>query len=102
MSSTGVIYISGPMTGLPGKNFPRFFEVEKELKAKGINCINPAKLEEDPNDPYEEILKVDLIHMLEYATGLYMLKGWEKSRGALVEWAIAKALNWDIYYEGQL
>lgn len=38
-----MIYVSGPMTGYIGHNFPAFFEAEQQLRAAGYDVINPAR-----------------------------------------------------------
>lgn len=80
------IYISGPMTGIPDykKNFN---EAEETLKMAGWDVVNPAKIDDflgDCNFSYDELLKID-IALLDTCDGIYMLEGWENSRGALIE-----------------
>lgn len=36
------IYISGPMTGLPEKNFPAFNAEANRLRALGFDVVNPV------------------------------------------------------------
>ena len=41
------IYLSGPMTGLPGLNFPAFAAITANLRAYGHTVTNPAELYPD-------------------------------------------------------
>lgn len=90
------IYISGPISGI-SDYMSRFAEAEKELVGKGYSVINPAKvgnvLPEDMT--YEEILEID-IHLLEYADAIYLLRGWQSSRGANREYGYALGAGKDI------
>jgi len=37
------IYLSGPMSGLPGFNFPAFHAAAAKLRADGFTVLNPAE-----------------------------------------------------------
>ena len=41
------IYLSGPMTGPPGLNFPAFHTITTQLRAAGHAVTNPAELNPD-------------------------------------------------------
>mgnify|MGYP003629619005 CR=1 FL=1 len=104
-------YICGPMTGLPSFNFPAFHEADKNLTTLGWKCWNPAKMdiaadgidrdgmsghEEVPN--LKEIARrdVDAIFQCEM---IYMLRGWENSKGARAEHALANWIGLEIIYQ---
>jgi hypothetical protein len=113
------IYIAGPMRGYEDFNYPAFHEAERILVSIGWDVVNPAKMDEeeldkkegvdpltfDPHESHEDqdtlrtLLARDLLAIAEKCTAIYMLDGWEKSRGALAEWHLAKALGIKIYYE---
>lgn len=38
------IYLSGPMSGLPGLNFPTFHSITASLRAGGHTVTNPAEI----------------------------------------------------------
>ena len=40
-------YIAGPMTGIEALNFPLFHRVAAELRARGIDAVNPAEINAD-------------------------------------------------------
>ncbi len=113
------IYIAGPMRGYPQFNFPAFHGAAAFLRAHGWKVCNPAEKDEEEygedfaasfpdGDIYDatekgfdlgEALAYDLNWICKEASAIYMLKGWEKSRGAMAEHATAVALELDIYYE---
>ncbi|MBA2927098.1 DUF4406 domain-containing protein [Pseudomonas sp. CCUG 57209] len=47
------IYLSGPMTGLPGLNFPAFAAMTDNLRAGGHTVTNPAEVDPDGGTYYE-------------------------------------------------
>lgn len=106
------LYIAGPMTGLPDWNYPAFNEAAATLRRRYPNDIyvNPVELDEDegldPEDTadyssvYFDVLARDLRRVMD-VDGLVLLPGWEASRGASAEVAIAKALGKEIFlYQG--
>lgn len=58
------IYLSGPMTGLPGMNFPAFNSEAARLSALCYDVINPAKLNHDPDTGWHECMRNDLAALL--------------------------------------
>ena len=85
------VYISGPMSGLPEFNYPAFGEAAQEMRAMGWNVINPAENHGGRTDlPKEEYFRAD-IPLVAGADAIYMLKGWEVSVGAQLEFAVARA-----------
>lgn len=89
-------YISGPMTGLPNFNHTIFNRIAKELRAMGLNVFNPAETDEGSIDKDRKYyLRKDIEELLK-CTHVVLLDGWKKSKGALLEVAIAKELNMTI------
>jgi hypothetical protein len=93
-----VLYIAGPMTGLPEKNLPAFFEAEERLRAVGYLVANPARIDEQHREAEPGCvtcgLELDHGHewymnhclpMVEQADGLALLPGWRTSQGAMRE-----------------
>lgn len=93
------IYISGAITGTDDY-LKRFAEAEADLTAKGYSVINPAKVNEQmPKETtYDEYMKMSMC-MLEMCDSIYMLSGWQKSKGANMELNRAKELNLSIAYQ---
>jgi hypothetical protein len=90
------IYIAGPMTGLPNFNRDAFFQAESNLTLRGHYVLNPATL---PNGlsqhEYMDICQA----MVRSADAIFMLSGWEASRGALAELYQARKLGLLIIYQ---
>jgi len=87
------IYISGPMTGLPEHNFPAFFAAEERLRQAGFQPLNPARnFDGDTDLKRSEYIRADLELLLQ-CDGIAMLPGWEKSRGAKLEYMLAWELR---------
>ena len=77
-----VIYIAGPITGhFDYRN--KFKEAEAMISKLGHTVINPSTLPPGlkSNEDYMHICK----SMIDVADGVYFLKGWENSKGAMEE-----------------
>ncbi len=87
------IYLSGPITGT-SDYMERFLEAEAEMEEEGYAVINPAKvnakLPSPPDTSYEQYMKMSLL-MLSDADEIYMMLGWEDSKGAKLELEYANA-----------
>ncbi|MFX2607044.1 DUF4406 domain-containing protein [Enterobacter mori] len=76
------IMIAGPMTGYEDFNRPLFNQVADELRERGFIVYNPAILPDGWS--HDEYLAVTL-GWVDEVDGLFMLDGWEHSKGALRE-----------------
>lgn len=86
------IYISGPITGLKKETYERnFAEAEAELRQLGFETSNPLRNGLTEKNTYEEHMAADLA-MLAECDGIYLMKGWERSRGCQIE--LQSALIW--------
>lgn len=89
-------YISGKITAPTREqellNIEVFYLVERELIARGFEVFNPARLEVD-GKPWEWYLARDLKWINDNKPALYMLPGWQDSRGARLEYEYARMLN---------
>jgi len=92
------VYIAGPMSGYEEFNFPAFNRVEELLRGTyGYkHVINPAKLHPTTDLPWVEFLKRDL-RELTTCDAVFLLEGWEKSRGATLEAFVAYVLGLRLY-----
>ena len=104
------IYLAGPMTGIEDFNFPAFLKKGQELEDAGHTVFNPAKADLEEWGTLEEVkakatyrvcLKKDLLWILDHAEAIYLLKGWENSKGVAADLALSKALGLEVMYEQQ-
>lgn len=93
------IYIAGPMRGLPLFNVPAFNEAEQALLTLGHEPFNPGHI--DPSLPIRQMFAIDMDWITREAEAIYMLRGWETSRGARAEHALAVAIDLPIFYQGK-
>jgi len=112
-------YLAGPMRGLPKFNFPAFNIAAKKLRSEGYFIFNPAEHDKekygvdiskynrtgDETKAIEkhgfnlrESLQADLTFICLYAEVIFMLPGWENSKGANAELATAKAIGIEVIY----
>ena len=100
------IYIAGPMTGYPEFNFPAFDKARDSLNAQGWVVLSPADLDReagygpdsDKTEPLKEVIKRDL-SAIQSVDAMFMLDGWQSSKGARAEHALAVWLGLAIYYQ---
>ncbi len=89
-------YIAGPMRGYPDLNFPAFNKAAEDMQDKMWEVVNPVDINPDPS--YSVCMYNDIKALIE-CDAIYMLRGWEKSNGASLEYQIANALELEILYE---
>jgi hypothetical protein len=84
-----ILYLSGPMTGITGYNFPAFNFAAESLECAGYSVINPADHGAQGGEAaWIDYIIRDIGHVF-HAHGLAMLPAWETSRGARIEVAVA-------------
>lgn len=85
------VYISGAITGT-SDYMARFAAAEKHLTSMGHKVFNPARINSQLPDgtSYEEYMSVSLC-LLDLCSAIYMLDGWNESRGANREYGYAVA-----------
>lgn len=86
------IYVAGPMTGLPEFNFPAFNSAADKLRAEEWHVENPAEHGHIEGADWADYLRWD-ISRIATCGAIYLLPGWEGSKGATLEVSIAKALG---------
>ena len=101
-----VIYVSGKITGTSDYT-DRFSAAEDRLIAEGYEVLNPVRtgkwLERylAPEKPtWVQYMKAAVAAMME-ADYIYMMRGWNQSKGARLEHFLARVLNYNIIYEEQ-
>ena len=84
------IYISGPITNVIDYK-EKFARAEQNLKEEypDAEIVNPTVLDKLPLE-YAEYMKLDLM-LLDMCGAIYMLSGWELSKGACIEYGYALA-----------
>lgn len=107
------IYIAGPMSGYPEHNKPAFIKGEHDMIAlfqgEDKRIFNPINHEaslmvqqglvRNSQEAYRMCMAIDCEYLCKHATHIYMLRGWEHSKGAMAEWTLAKCLGLQIIYE---
>lgn len=102
-----VLYLSGPMRGIPQFNVPAFDAEAEKLRNAGFEIISPVDKERSNynwssmtgNEDVSEFMDLnaalarDLTDVLLRADGVATLPGAEKSRGACAEMAAARAVG---------
>lgn len=87
------IYLSGPMSGLPELNRPRFNREARRLRRAGHKVINPPELDRlEPKRTWEGNLRRDLRILVDQCDRVATLPNWKRSRGATLEVYVARAL----------
>lgn len=103
------IYLSGPMRGHAGLNFPKFDKGQEYLESMGHRVFSPAQqdklrgfdfstLKGDENLAelgfnIRETISMDLSWIAEEAEAVALLPGWERSNGARAEVFAARAVG---------
>jgi hypothetical protein len=99
IKKTDVVYISGPMTGLPDNNLVAFDLMHQVLRQRGCLIQNPGRYEEGEKDLPYSVLMRRAIKMLCNSSVIVMLDGWHQSKGAAIEYSVAEAIGLPIYHE---
>ena len=85
------IYLSGPMSGSPGLNFPTFHSMAASLRAGGHTVTNPAEINPQ-GGTWTDCMRRDSVALMDCDT-VATLPGWEHSKGARLEVLIAEHLG---------
>lgn len=75
-------YLSGPITGYPNHNNEEFAIQAGFLRAHGYRIVNPCALPHLPS--WHANLKRDIKRLMN-CKGIFVLKGWQASKGAVLE-----------------
>jgi len=96
------IYISGPITGTPDAQ-TRFGDAEERLHEAGYTkIINPQRVGEeadtDGSMSHDEYMRLSFA-LIDLCDAVYMMRGWQQSKGACMECGYALAKRKRIIYE---
>lgn len=93
------VYISGGITNVPNY-MDNFTIAEISLKQRGYEVVNPAKINAllPTSCEYEDYMKMSICE-LSLCDTIYMLKGYQTSKGALRELEYAKEHDYKILLE---
>ena len=91
-----IVYLSGPMGGLPDHNYPAFEAAAARLRSYGMTVHTPTSIGQHDGWTWEQYMGAALALQTQ-ATATYMLPGWRNSPGARIEYQFALALGHRIY-----
>ena len=95
------IYISGAIAHHDiGERMRAFLRAAEHVKAQGGTPVNPFDNNVPVNADWREHMKAD-IHTLTECDGILMLKGWEQSKGAKLEFDVATSCGLEVWYQYQ-
>lgn len=97
-SRAGRVYVAGPMTGLPEFNFPAFNAEAAALRAQGFAVLNPAEHGIVEGADWADYLRHDIAGLVS-CERIHLLRGWEKSKGARLEFQIATELGMEVTHQ---
>lgn len=80
------------MSGLPGNNYAAFNVAAVRLRALGYEVENPAENPAPPCGTWLGYMRM-AVRQLVLCDQVVMLPGWLQSRGARIEWLLAKLLG---------
>ena len=89
------IYISGGISNNPDYK-KQFTQKHTELENQGYRVLSPLFINADLS--WKEYMRIDLA-MISICDVVYMMKGWETSRGACIEEFYAQYKHLEIIYE---
>ena len=89
------IYIAGPMAGIPDLNYSAFSACEDKLRKEGWAVVNPfafsAAFGDAPSGKMLDACCKSELAAIPFLDAIFLLPGWEKSKGAKAELAVALA-----------
>lgn len=92
------IYISGKITGLSQEAaLSSFNRAELFLVSEGWEVINPMTINHNHDKSWESYMRVDLKALLD-CEAIYMLNDWHTSRGANIEYNLARELGLKVLF----
>lgn len=87
-----VLYLAGPMSGLPAFNYPAFDSAAGRLRLAGFEVLNPAENKEPAGAEWTDWMRLGIGQLIR-AEAVAYLPGAEGSRGARLEMKLAADLG---------
>lgn len=93
-----LVYLSGGITNVPNY-LERFSRAEELLNKRGLAAINPAKVNfmMPVQTTYDQYMQMSMT-MLSFCSDIYMIEGWENSKGATWERDYAMRNGIEVHY----
>ena len=93
-----MVYISGQITGTEGY-LERFSRAEELLTKRKLVPVNPAKVNfmMPVQTTYDQYMQMSMT-MLSFCSDIYMIEGWENSKGATWERDYAMRNGIEVHY----
>ena len=101
------LYLSGPMSGYVGHNYPVFHAAAKALRDRGFEVVSPAELGYEPGWDWLQYIIRDL-ESIKGCHGIVVLPRFYESAGAIIEVMAARRMKLALWkmegaeYIGQL
>ena len=93
-----IVYLSGPMRGVPNLNYPEFNRMARKLRTAGFAVINPAEnLGGAKTFSRQVFMRLDYSHVLQ-ADEVWVLSNWSNSEGARAEVLVAMDCGIPIFH----
>lgn len=95
------IYISGRITGLSYREAETLFKEAQEYLSLNYDCVVVNPMNQVPyNEKWKwEDYMIEDIKLLFHCDSIFMLTGWEMSKGARIECSIAKEMSKNIIFQ---
>ena len=101
------VYVSGPITGHANLNRAAFDQAVAQLRELGLDAVNPHEIA-DPtpeiiaswtteDDRWSWFMRQDIKALVD-CDAVYMIEGWQYSRGATIESMLARDIGLRVFY----
>ena len=92
-------YLAGPMSGIPGANYPLFSSTTKGLRSRGLRIITPSEnfMGRREGIPRPAFLRRDYHNILQRANAMLFLPDWALSEGATGEFLLARSIDYPMF-----
>ena len=98
MQERKIVYLSGKITH--NEHYKKDFDLAKQFLIKtGKIVINPAELDQVADElTYDQYMQI-CYRLVDIADIIFMVSGWQKSKGANAELSYAKSLGKKVMYQ---